>query len=247
VHRRRRSHGPGRGNALSEPSFVLGVGGPSTWALFVGAVLTLNATPGADLLLTVTRTLQGGARAGWAAALGINAGCAVHALAAALGLAALLAVSATAFTLLKLAGAAYLLWLALGLARQAWCGPADGAASEVRPAVGVSSRSFAQDVRLGFVTNVLNPKVALFFLAFLPQFVSPAATHKAVTMGVLGAVFVVVSTAFLAVVVGVVSRLRTLSASPGLARSGLARALQAAGACLFVGLAWRLATSTRTA
>jgi threonine/homoserine/homoserine lactone efflux protein len=198
-----------------------------------------------DLLLTVTRTLQGGARAGWAAALGINAGCAVHALAAALGLAALLAVSATAFTVLKLAGAAYLLWLALGLARQAWRGPQAGGAAEPSSA-DVSpravQRSFAQDVRLGFVTNVLNPKVALFFLAFLPQFVSPAATHKAVTMGVLGAVFVGVSTAFLAVVVLVVSRLRGLPVRPG-----LARALQAAGACLFMGLAWRLAASVRPA
>ena len=92
--------------------------------LFMAAVLLLNATPGVDLLLTVSRTAQSGVRAGIMAALGINAGCALHALAAAFGLAALLAWSATAFTALKWAGAAYLLWLGLGMLRSAWRGPA---------------------------------------------------------------------------------------------------------------------------
>ena len=94
--------------------------GLASWqqaGVFAVAVLLLNATPGVDLLLTVTRTLAGGARAGLAAAAGIELGCVVHALAAAFGLAALLAVNPAAFTVLKWAGAAYLVWLAVGMAR----------------------------------------------------------------------------------------------------------------------------------
>ena len=88
--------------------------------LFALAVLVLNATPGVDMLLTVGRTLAGGPRAGLAAAAGITAGSVVHVLAAAFGLAALLAVSSTAFMAIKWAGAAYLLWLAAGMLRAAW-------------------------------------------------------------------------------------------------------------------------------
>ena len=94
--------------------------GASELALFMLAALVLNATPGVDLLLTVARTAAGGMRAGLAAASGISAGCVLHALAAAFGLAALLAVSGTAFAVIKWAGAAYLLWLGVGLLRSAW-------------------------------------------------------------------------------------------------------------------------------
>src|SRR5215470_14121752 len=93
-------------------------------ALFLLATLVLNATPGVDLLLTLSRTLQGGARAGIAAALGISSGCLVHTLAGALGLAPLLAASALAFSLIKWVGAAYLLWLAFGMLREALRGRA---------------------------------------------------------------------------------------------------------------------------
>ena len=99
---------------------ALGLPGPRELLLFMGAVLVLNATPGVDFLLTVSRTLQAGARAGAAAALGISAGCVVHALAAAFGLAALLALRPGAFWLIQWAGAAYLAWLGLGLLWQAW-------------------------------------------------------------------------------------------------------------------------------
>jgi len=207
--------------------------------LFALTVLVLNATPGVDMAFTLVSTLRGGVRAGLAAAAGIGAGCAVHALAATFGLAALMAASAAAFNAVKWVGAAYLLWLAAGMLRTAL---ARGPAATSMPAPAAAPPSPWAVMRQGFLTNVLNPKVALFFLAFLPQFVSPAATHKAVTMGVLGAVFVGVSTAFLAVVVLVLSRLRTLPARPGWVRG-----LQAAGACLFVGLAWRLAMSARPA
>ncbi|MBL8341675.1 MAG: LysE family translocator [Rubrivivax sp.] len=198
----------------------------------MAAVLVLNATPGVDLLLAVTRTLQGGARAGIAASLGINAGCVVHALAAAFGLAALLAVSATAFGLIKWAGAAYLLWLAFGMARTAWRGvPAGDDPSAAAP------RTPWADFRTGLVTNVLNPKVALFFLAFLPQFIAPGTEHKSLAFLGLGAVFVAQSIVFLLAVVAVAVRLRRLPSSPR-----LARCLYGVGATLFAWLALRLAT-----
>ncbi|HEY6136070.1 MAG TPA: LysE family translocator [Rubrivivax sp.] len=208
----------------------LGLAGVHELLLFMAAVLLLNATPGVDLLLTVTRTLQGGARAGLAAALGIGAGCVVHALAAAFGLATLLAVSAAAFSAIKWLGAAYLLWLAAGMLRQAWRGgePAQGAAP-------VAARSVGADFRSGFVTNVLNPKVALFFLAFLPQFIAPAAPHKTAAFLALGAIFVLQGLLFLFAVVAAVAWLRRLPAS-----HGVARVLHAGGGILFVWLALRL-------
>jgi threonine/homoserine/homoserine lactone efflux protein len=208
----------------------LGLSSANDLALFMVAVLVLNATPGVDLLLTVSRTLQGGARAGVAVALGIGAGCVVHALAAAFGLAALLAVSATAFHVVKWVGAAYLLWLAAGLARTAW--RAAPAATLPREA----QRPAWADFRAGLLTNVLNPKVALFFLAFLPQFIAPHTPHKTLAFLGLGAIFVVQGTLFLLAVVALAAPLRRLPASPT-ARQWL----NAAGAALFGLVALRLA------
>jgi threonine/homoserine/homoserine lactone efflux protein len=212
---------------------LLGLAGANEAWLFALAVFVLNATPGVDLLLTVSRTLQGGARAGVAAALGISAGCVVHALAAAFGLAALLAVSAHAFTLLKWAGAAYLLWLAFGMARAAWRGEAattEGVAAQAAP------RSAWADFRVGLLTNLLNPKVALFFLAFLPQFIAPGAPHKTLAFLLLGAWFVLQGTLFLLAVVALAARARTLPRRPA-----VARLLNGTGALLFGALALRLA------
>jgi len=209
---------------------VFGLNGWHQAGLFAVAVLVLNATPGVDLLLTLSRTLVGGARAGLAAAAGIELGCVVHALAAAFGLAALLAVNPAAFTVLKWAGAAFLLWLAVGMARQAWrpaaAAAADGAAEPAQ------RRSLAAEVRTGFLTNVLNPKVALFFLAFIPQFIAPAAPHKTLAFLMLGAWFVLQSAMFLAVIVAVATRARRLQTRPA-----VGRALNAAGAGLFGALA----------
>jgi threonine/homoserine/homoserine lactone efflux protein len=203
--------------------------------LFVVTALVLNATPGVDFLYTVTRTLQSGARGGVAAALGISAGCVVHALAAALGLAALLAASALAFAVIKWMGAAYLLWLAFGMLRAA---SADGGASGTLPAPSPAPlrRVFVQ----GFLTNVLNPKVALFFLALLPQFIAADAPDKAAAFLFLGAVFVVNGTLFLLLLVAVTARVRRFGAG-----APMRRALNAAGAALFAGLAARLALAER--
>lgn len=219
---------------------VLGLGGAQDLLLFMAAVLVLNATPGVDLLLTVTRTLQGGARAGVAAVLGINAGCIVHTLAAAFGLAALLAVSAAAFGAIKWLGAAYLLWLALGMWRAAWRG--SGAAAVV---VAAPPRSAWADFRVGVLTNVLNPKVALFFLAFLPQFIAPGTPHKALAFVALGALFIAQSLTFMMMVVVLTARLRGLR---GLSASPTAgRVFQAVGGALFTALALRLVTTRQPA
>jgi threonine/homoserine/homoserine lactone efflux protein len=192
--------------------------GPAEAAVFAGAVFVLNATPGVDFLLTVSRTLQGGARAGIAAAAGIMSGCVVHALAAAFGLAALLAVHPQAFLLIQWAGAAYLMWLGLGMLRQAWRDGGDAAVATAPAA----ARPWFTDFRVGLLTNVLNPKVALFFLAFL----------------LMGAWFVLQGALFLLVLVAVAARLKSLQASP-LVR----RALGAVGGLLFIVLAIRILRS----
>lgn len=153
--------------------------------LFIAAGWLLNLTPGPDVLYIVSSALKGGVRAGMVAALGIVSGCFVHVFAAALGVGALLATSATAFTLLKWAGAAYLLWMGIRLLR------ARGGSSVLPADVqGVPATVDLWRVyRQGFLTNVLNPKVALFFLAFVPQFIAPAADDKVLAFLLLGLLF----------------------------------------------------------
>ncbi len=120
--------------------------GAAEAAVFATAVFILNATPGVDFLLTVSRTLQGGARAGLAAVAGINTGCVVHALAAAFGLATLLAVNPGAFRLIQWAGAAYLIWLGMGLLREA---RRVGALAAVADLPELAPRSAWADFRVG--------------------------------------------------------------------------------------------------
>jgi len=150
--------------------------------LFVLSGLLLNIMPGPDSLLIMTRSATQGWRAGSAAALGIGAGTFVHILAAALGLSAVLATSATAFMAVKLLGAAYIIYMAVGLLRSKRSG--ESAAAPALPRLPYRN-IFAQ----GFLTNVLNPKVAVFFLAFVPQFIAADAPHKALAFIVLGCIF----------------------------------------------------------
>jgi threonine/homoserine/homoserine lactone efflux protein len=201
-------------------------------ALFVLAGLLLNITPGADTLYIVGRGAGEGRRAGVLAALGVGAGCCVHMLAAALGLSAILAASATAFTIVKLAGAAYLVYLGLALIFARARAPAAAGAPPRRAPL---SRVFLQ----GMLTNVLNPKVALFFLAFLPQFIVPDAPHKVQAFLFLGIVFNVNGTLWNLFLAWSSARLG------GAFRAGGATALwlnRAAGG-LFVGLGVKLAFS----
>jgi threonine/homoserine/homoserine lactone efflux protein len=152
--------------------------------LFVISGLVLNITPGPDTAYIVGRSAQLGWRGGAAAAFGISAGCLVHVFGCAIGLSALLAASATAFTAVKWAGAAYLCFIGIRMLFSRDSTAAD--ASSPRADAIALSKVFWQ----GALTNVLNPKVALFFLAFLPQFVEEASPHKALAFIVLGAIFI---------------------------------------------------------
>jgi threonine/homoserine/homoserine lactone efflux protein len=153
----------------------------STFLLFAAASLAFLAIPGPSVFYIVTRSLAQGRRAGVTSMLGVQAGGLVHVVAAAFGVSALIASSATAFTIVKYAGAAYL--IVLGIRKLRSRGEEDGEPEAIGPASG--NRLFWQ----GAVVNVLNPKTALFFLAFLPQFVDPSAP-VAPQMLVLGTMLV---------------------------------------------------------
>jgi threonine/homoserine/homoserine lactone efflux protein len=197
--------------------------------LFIAAGLLLNITPGPDLLFIVGRAAAQGVRAGVAAALGVATGCLFHTAAVALGVAALLAASSTAFEVIKLAGAGYLAWLG---ARLLLARPAPVLAAVPRAASGAGA-VFWQ----GFITNALNPKVALFFLALLPQFVAPQAPSKALALALLGVIFALNSLLVIVPVAWVAGRLGASLQRADAARRWLDRAL----GVLFLGLAVRLA------
>jgi threonine/homoserine/homoserine lactone efflux protein len=204
--------------------------------LFVVTVFVLNATPGVDMMITASRTLQHGLRGGLATALGVNAGCVVHTLAAAFGLAAVLSASAAAFALVKWVGAAYLLWLALDMLRGAMRG---GDAAPIAAQGNTAASGWAL-FRQGLLTNVLNPKIALFFLALLPQFIDVQAPDKTLAFLFLGAVMVVQSTLFLIGFVMLVSHLRRLHPRPA-----VRRAVQGTGGLVLLFLSARLALTQR--
>jgi threonine/homoserine/homoserine lactone efflux protein len=161
--------------------------------LFIAAGLLLNLTPGPDVLYIVSNALRAGVRAGVVAGLGVTAGCFVHVFAAAVGVGALLAASATAFTVLKWAGAGYLVWVGVKLlvgrgAPLRWGSPAGSPPPYETPTY-ESPKTLRMVFRGGFLTNVLNPKVAIFFLAFVPQFIAPDTEHKALAFVLLGTLF----------------------------------------------------------
>lgn len=185
-----------------------------TYCLLAGM---LTITPGADTMLVLRNAMRGGRRDGWGTTFGITSGLFVHATASALGLSAILAESAAAFSTVKFAGALYLIWLGL----QSWHSALrhdDAAAQRVETAGNVDAPRgqlpggdpshaavpLVRSLREGFLTNVLNPKVAVFYLAFLPQFIEPgdpvllksillAAIHNAMGLVWLGALTVVVA------------------------------------------------------
>lgn len=203
------------------------------YGLFVIAGVLLNLTPGQDTLYIVGSSIAYGRRIGVASALGIAAGCMVHTLAAAIGLSALLATSATAFNVIKLAGAMYLIYL--------------GIHAFVAPSAAVSASGHADSMptglafRRGVVTNVLNPKVALFFLALLPQFIDSDSATKVGAFIALGLTFVATGTAWCLFLAMSASRLRGYFADHPRALSHISRA----GGALFIFLGLRLATSER--
>lgn len=200
---------------------------------FLAAALALNLTPGADMTYVIARSAMQGRAAGLAASFGIAAGSLVHSILAALGVSALLQHSETAFLTVKYAGAAYLLYLAWKAIRSA-----DGAAMATRRLDRAGLwRVFAE----GALTNLLNPKVALFILAFLPQFVDPGRGNAAVQILILGALFNVGGTTINSLVACFASvAARAIGGS-----AGFGRWLNRISAIVFVGLAVRLVLAER--
>ncbi|MBY0411224.1 MAG: LysE family translocator [Burkholderiaceae bacterium] len=160
--------------------------------LFIAAGWLLNLTPGPDVLYIVSNALRRGTWAGIVATLGISVGCLVHVAAAAVGVGALLATSAMAFTVLKVVGAAYLLWMGVRMLMSPAPSGETGAmavSSVPTDAVAAPSISLTRVFMGGFWTNVLNPKVVIFFLAFVPQFIAPGTANKPLAFVLLGVLF----------------------------------------------------------
>ncbi|MCW5692442.1 MAG: LysE family translocator [Pseudolabrys sp.] len=203
--------------------------------LFVLSGLLLNITPGPDTALVVARSTQMGLRGGVAATFGVTGGIMVHIAAAAIGLSALIAASATAFSVIKYAGAAYLIYIGLRLMFTRHTAAADAAAPQ---AASVPLRSVFWQ---GFFSNALNPKVAIFFLAFLPQFVANDAPSKALAFLFLGAIFSIGGTVWCLIVAAVTAH----AASRLKATRRFQRFIDGAIGAMFVALGVKLALVQR--
>ncbi len=200
--------------------------------VFVGAGLLLNVTPGPDLLYILGRSLAQGRAAGVVSALGIGAGCLFHVAAAALGLSALMLALPLPYDAVRYAGAAYLVYL--GVKALA----AKQGALEIRA---VDRASLWRTFRQGALTNVLNPKVAVFFLAFLPQFADPSRGPLAPQFLLLGGIFDVNGTLVCAAFALAASHVGTWLKG----RLGVSRLLQRLTGGLFIALGLRLALLDR--
>lgn len=204
---------------------------PSTLGFFLAATVALNLTPGPDMLYVMGRSIGQGQRAGVVSALGVGAGIVVHTLAATLGLAALLMSSALAYDAVRYAGALYLAYLGIRtLFRPSEAGAHPASAAR-------STRVFQQ----GMLTNVLNPKVALFFLAFLPQFVRPERGNPALQILMLGILFNLSGTFWNLNVALLAGKLGDLLRR----RPAIARAQRWFTGAVFLGLGFRLALGER--
>ena len=199
-----------------------------TAAAFLGAAVLLALAPGPDNLFVLMQSAMRGRAAGLLVVLGLCSGLLVHTAAVALGLATLFATSALAFNLLKAAGAIYLVWLAW----QAWHAPAASAGHSAEAAP-----SALQLYRRGIVMNVTNPKVSIFFLAFLPQFVAAERGSVGQQVLALGALFMLATLIVFGAIALAAGTLREL-----LLRSPRAQVtMNRVAAVVFVGLAARLA------
>jgi threonine/homoserine/homoserine lactone efflux protein len=205
---------------------------PTTSMFFLAATLALNVTPGPDMLYVVARSVSEGRKAGIVSALGIAAGCLVHTFAIAAGLSGLLMAVPLAFEVVKLTGAAYLLYLGVRALLSRDTGLA---------APPVERARLWAIFRQGVVTNVLNPKVALFFLAFLPQFVDPKRGPVSAQLVLLGLLFNASGT-----LVNTVVALASSGAGQWTKRHvGSSTLFKRATGLVFVGLGMRLALLER--
>lgn len=203
-------------------------------ALFLAAALVVAVTPGPGILYVAARTLAGGRGEGLASSFGTGLGGLCHVIAGALGVSALVLASAEAFTLLKLAGAAYLVWLGLKTIREA---------RHVEPPAAIAATGAGRAFRDGVLVEVLNPKTAAFFLAFIPQFVDPAQGGVGLSFVALGLVSVALNT-----LVDIVVAFAAARARRGLGRRpNLVRRLREASGVTMCGLGAALALTRRTA
>lgn len=201
---------------------------------FLLAAVLVTLAPGPDNLAVLGLGMARGRRAGIGFGLGCALGCFTHTLWASLGISAVLATSATAFTVLKLAGAAYLCWLGW----QALRSPGAQLRADAR---GADDTPFAAYLRRGFVANAINPKVALFFLAFLPQFVPAGSAHAAGQSALLGLAFALQTV----LVFGLLGWFAGAIGGWLQRRAGFGRRLDQATGVLFIGLGLRLAAESR--
>ena len=200
--------------------------------LFIATAVLLIITPGQDTFFILGRSLSGGRAAGVAAALGISTGTVVHTIAAALGLSALLATSPFAFMAVKFAGAAYLIFIGLrALLSRASSLPGEQAPSEI------DGRRSA--FRQGVLTNLLNPKVALFFLALMPQFIDAGSSRKVGAFLVLGLTFVTLGVIWVVMLAVAAAKLR----GAFLRRPSMAAVLNRVAGTVFIALGLKLATA----
>ena len=201
------------------------------FGLFLAAGILLNLTPGPDTVYILGRSIAQGREAGVASALGISLGSIFHTCAAALGLSAILATSAIAFGTIKLIGGAYLIFLGVKMILDR--------RKQLRLPSHFRRRTTVAAFRQGVVTNILNPKVALFFLAFLPQFIDPASNAKVPAFILLGLTFVTTGTIWCLVLAWFASvfseRLR--------ANQTISQWLNRTAGALFIFLGVRLATA----
>ena len=203
--------------------------------IFLATGIVLNVTPGPDTLYIVGRSLAYGRSVGVKSAMGVCTGGLLHAIAAAFGLSAILATSLTAFAVVKVAGAAYLIYLGARMLL-------GGASAAVVAAAQPASQPWTA-YRQGILTSITNPKVAVFFMAFLPQFIEPAARHRAIALLLLGASFNITGLVWCLVLALGAARLRSV-VSPSADRVNVARRLVGA---IYVALGIRLATVTHDA
>lgn len=206
--------------------------GIENFALFLLASLMLSMTPGPDFLYLTGRTLQQGKPAGLMCVLGISAGCLIHTCLAALGLSALLLTSAIAFHLVKWVGALYLIFLGL---QMLFAKKREEEIGELRGA------SLRKVLTQAFLTNLLNPKAALFFLALLPQFIAADATSKTAAFLLLGVIFVLENALWFLLVVMFITAIGGFFRGSSRARMILDKVT----GTLFIGLGIRLAMEER--
>lgn len=208
--------------------------GIENYAGFVAAAIILNLTPGADTLYILTRSIAQGSRAGLVSVAGIMSGCVVHVLAAAFGLSLILTTSATAFFLVKWAGAIYLIFL--GIRALTTRAPAFETQSSR-----FSNKDLVAIYRQGMITNILNPKVALFFLSFLPQFINAGNTDGPLPFLFLGGTFLVTGTLWCLVLTRTATRMTRMLRE----NAGIGMWMQKLSGIVFIGFGVSLALNSR--